>query len=314
MPHATPAYAAAAEANNRGVELQASGAIEEARASFNSALAFLPTSVDAHGNLAASFLHSGARHEAWSVLQQAVRIVPTATGMYSRMGTVLTAGKPLDSLPVRAKRAAASIAGAALRLAPTDSTLWCNLGLVLLAMGHGNRSERAYRRALSLAPNNADAWLGLSSTQSRQSAVETLLSALSLRLELHGSTAALYYNLGNHLHLGRYDVHISNLVASGSLSRVNPSHSISEHCNPERCGSTITMPAAATAEALRCFETATILQPQNADAYYNLGLAAQQVLCGACEYACEHQRPGVPCDLYCCMRVRSRISTFLSEL
>lgn len=277
------ALASAAVINNGGVALQNRGAFAEAQSAFRAALVISPVLPDAHSNLAASLLQSGHRRSAWQALRRAVELVPDAPALYVRLGSVLAGGQPLSALPLKARRVATAIALVAARLSPRDSSLWSNLGLALAAIGRSRVAERAYRRALELAPSGADAHLGLASTQPRLEAVETLRAALGLGSSLSGPIAAVYYNLGNHLHLGRHEPWAAAAVAAAAEAVMGaaalppsapPTLLSTEAASSEAAAATSA--AAVATVAVRCFEVATRLQPTYVDAYYNTALAAQQ--------------------------------------
>ena len=195
-----------AAASNRAALLLARGALAEAIAGWESAIALAPTLASAHGNLASAHHRAGAPGQAWDVLRRGVALLPDSSALYARLGAVLTSGRPLSTLPPRARRAAVSLARVAAKLAPLEGSRWCNLGLALAADGRPALAAQAYQRALSVAPASADAHLGLAASQPRAAAIATLRAALALGPQLRGTTAAnVYYNLGNLIHNGRLD-------------------------------------------------------------------------------------------------------------
>ena len=286
--HAPSAY------NNLASLLHARGAHAEAEECWSSAIRIAPQFASAHANLATALLQTGQRRKAWQILRRAVGVAPHASSLYTRMGSIIAtsrrrgAGAGLQSLPVEARRAAASIALTAARLAPAEPSSWQNLGLALASLG-GNATRaagRAHRRAIKLDPLSADAHLGLASTQPRDAAVGTLRTAIALTSSgrMRGPSAALYYNLGNLLHHGRHEDGAEDLLEMEFLERDEYSEEeleIAKRVARTWTGSLMLLrPAEAAAlsglEAARHFEQAARLQPSSSDAYYNLALAPQQ--------------------------------------
>lgn len=289
----------AAAYNNLAALQWSRRAHDEAQASWRAAISLAPRETDAHSNLAAALKQLGHTRSAWHVLTAAVALVPASSGLYARMGALLTAGRPLSVLSKRALRVALAVARTAVRLSPTEGPLWHNLALAMVAQGGPNataRAGRAYRRALALDPLSADNHVGLASTQPRDEATMTLRQAIGIASggTMHGPTAALYYNLGNLLQLGRYDAWRAH--ASAALDAVPVDSSSVLAAGGEDAGrhgggrATLVQGAArssllsalseapqlAAIEATRLFEVAARLRPTHADAHYNAALAPQQ--------------------------------------
>ena len=289
----TPSVAASSYNNLAGI-LHAAGRTAEAEACWMAAISTAPQLADAHSNLATALLQNGQRYRAFDVLRRAVSAIPDSAALYTRLGSILTSGRNLATLPEPARRAAFSIARAAVRLEPSSPALWQNLAFTLSNLGGRSAAARqAYRRALSLNPLVAEYHLGLASLQPRAEAVHTLRRAIALGPAVSGTRGALYYNLGNLLQSGRYDDDACRLLATtGICARDGDGEGEGAPLSvPKVQAEHVSVPAAATATAVRraevtaraaaeeasmCFRRATELEPLHSDAYYNAALAPQQ--------------------------------------
>ena len=189
------------ELNAHAAQLFYSGAASEAERAWRRALQLAPNYVEAHANLASALLSRTpttppARDEAWRALRMAVQLAPASSTFYARLGAMVVAGRPLQALPRPARRVVIRLAHSAARLRPADGALWCNLGLALATHGERRLAQRAYARAATLEPANAEAHMGLAGVQARGAALRTLRRACALV----PADARVYHNLGNLLH------------------------------------------------------------------------------------------------------------------
>ena len=189
------------ELNAHAAQLFYSGAASEAERAWRRALQLAPNYVEAHANLASALLSRTpttppARDEAWRALRMAVQLAPASSTFYARLGAMVVAGRPLQALPRPARRVVIRLAHSAARLRPADGALWCNLGLALATHGERRLAQRAYARAATLEPANAEAHMGLAGVQARGAALRTLHRACALV----PADARVYHNLGNLLH------------------------------------------------------------------------------------------------------------------
>ena len=189
------------ELNAHAAQLFYRGAASEAEQAWRRALQLAPNYVEAYANLASALLSRTpttppARDEAWRALRVAVQLAPASSTFYARLGAMVVAGRPLQALPRPARRVVIRLAHTAARLRPADGSLWCNLGLALATHGERRLARRAYARAATLEPANAEAHMGLAGVQARGAALRTLRRACALV----PADARVYHNLGNLLH------------------------------------------------------------------------------------------------------------------
>ena len=274
----TASSVAAAAHNNLAALLRHRGAAEAAEDHWQAAIDLVPTYVEAHNNLASSFILSHEPARAWRALNRAVTLVPHFGALYARLGAVLTRGEQLGSLPLPTRRRVASLARMAAALSPGDATLWCNFGLALASLGRMSHSARAYERAIRANPLSVDARLGLAAAQPSAEAASTLRAAIALGPSVAGGPFSLgraYHNLGNLLHHGRYDeLHEARRRAAAETGVT--SRAVADAGGERRLAAARAAAAAVAVEATRCFDAAAALDPSLVDAHYNAGLAPQQ--------------------------------------
>ena len=219
-----------------------------------------------------ALLQDGRHPEALRVLRHAVKLQPRAAELYVRLGSALVAGRSLSAMPLADRQAIATIARVAVSLQPSSSSLWCNFGLALAATGRPHEhAARAYARALERDPTHTEAYLGLASVQPRSEAVATLRLAL-LRGRGGGGTGHVYYNLGNLLQNGRFELAGSERAgalggACGAVAGAEESAG-TELIDGSPYGGAV---AQLAREAVGCFHAAARLQPSNPEAHYNRG-------------------------------------------
>lgn len=133
-----------------GIEHFESGRLEQARASFESALALAPDRASVLGNLGVTLYHLGQVEHAVPLLQRATAGDPTFLDAWVCLGLALER--------LGQWQAAADALGRALALSPAQALLWFRRGQCLMRLGQLQQALQAFGRALEADPGYGDAW------------------------------------------------------------------------------------------------------------------------------------------------------------
>ena len=161
---ADPGYAPAW--NNLGNLQRQSGDMAAAEASYLRALARLPSYPEALTNLAALRVEQGRLDEGLALYERALEVHPQHDQIHNNMGTVLLRLEHMERAEHHLRRALELGGGA---------PVWFNLSGALEGQGRTREATQALRRAVSIDPTYAPAWLHLGN----------LLAAGGLRSEAH---------------------------------------------------------------------------------------------------------------------------------
>ncbi|MES2537996.1 MAG: tetratricopeptide repeat protein [Pseudomonadota bacterium] len=134
----------------QGVEHFEGGRLEQARSTFEAALALAPGRPSVLGNLGITLFHLGHPEQAVPLLQQASAAAIPYAGAWNYLALAhesLAQWQPAVDALERAGE-----------LAPGHAALWFRKGQCLLRLGRVQEALQAYDRALALAPDFADAW------------------------------------------------------------------------------------------------------------------------------------------------------------
>jgi predicted membrane-bound spermidine synthase/tetratricopeptide (TPR) repeat protein len=133
--------------------LKRSGQIPQAQAAAQAAVARAPWSLAALDNCATFLLQAQAFDEAIALCDTAVRLAPDRSRSRILRGMALYAkGKDPDAITEFSR---------IVKLQPRNAFAWCRMGDIYREMNNRSLSEQAYREALRIEPNNADAQNGL---------------------------------------------------------------------------------------------------------------------------------------------------------
>lgn len=138
---------------NLGIILASEGSLAAAVDRFNLALFLDPKLANARLNLGLALKELEQYDEATKHLSSLLESNPDLVGTYNALaGIARERGDPYH---------ARTLVTHGLSLAPNDPDLHCLSGLILYDMGNYEPAAEAYRKALSLDPNHAEAELGL---------------------------------------------------------------------------------------------------------------------------------------------------------
>ncbi|MDH3703937.1 MAG: tetratricopeptide repeat protein, partial [Alphaproteobacteria bacterium] len=143
----------AAAHGNLGQVLQAQGRLEEALASFNTAVILAPSLAESHNNLATLQKDLGRLDDAIESYRMAIALRPDFAEAYCNYGSALQElGRPADALDCFQQ---------ALAIRPDFTDAYSNQGGVLRELGRIDEAAASYQQALTLAPDDASAQANL---------------------------------------------------------------------------------------------------------------------------------------------------------
>lgn len=177
-----------------------------------------PTSVQAHADLCAHLCRTGRRDEALALLDEVWKSRPDALWTLSLKAAVLDTERRTGE--------ALAVHEALVARAPNASVPWLNYGHALKALGRLAEAIQAYRRALTLDPENGFAWWGLADLRTvplHAEDVATMEVALN-RTKDDLNRIQLHFALGKALcDLGRFEASFHHYEAANGLrGRIAP--------------------------------------------------------------------------------------------
>jgi len=196
----------AAEAKTQfeiGNSQRSKGQLEEAIASYRTALQLSPDFAEVHNNLGTVFFLQGRLEDAINSFRDALSSRPDYVDAYRNLGIVLhSLGRTQDAVDVYQKT---------LALNPKDAEVCNNLGTILLARGHPREAADRFRTALSLKPDYADANVNLGNALKAHGQLEEAIVSYGDALTLSPGIAHTHYALGSALSdLGHVDAAIAS--------------------------------------------------------------------------------------------------------
>ncbi|MCD8544274.1 MAG: tetratricopeptide repeat protein [Sulfurospirillum cavolei] len=157
----------------------------------------------------------------------------------------------------------------ALSLSPNDAGMHHNLGSALHAQGKIAEAITSYTQALAFNPNDAELHYTLGVALYDNHQVNNAITALNKAVSLNPSYTDAYYNLGVALqHSGRLDEAIKAYTKAVSL---NPNYVVAYN----NLGVSL-YDKGQIDQAIKIFIKTLSLDPRYADAYFNLGNALQR--------------------------------------
>ncbi|MEQ1635578.1 MAG: tetratricopeptide repeat protein [Methylococcales bacterium] len=172
---------------NLGVIFAASGEIQEAIASYRKALQFKPNFTVAHFNLGILLQAEGLLPGAALHYRKAVALEPDFLEALGNLGIVLQQSGQLAE--------AEQCYGQALALRP-DAQGYYNLGTTLYGQGKHEEAIVAFREALKLDPQFADAWNALGETLRDRADMDEAIRCYKQALVVQPTHGRAKYNLG----------------------------------------------------------------------------------------------------------------------
>ncbi len=152
----------------------------------------------------------------------------------------------------------------AIRLKPDDAEAWHNLGVTYRNLQQHDQALQAYREAIRLKPDLAEAWNNLGNTYGKLQQNDQAIRALREAIRLQPDYALAWNNLGYTYHrLARYDQAIQ---ACREAIRLKPDLVAAWNNLGNTYGK-----LRQNDQAIRALREAIRLQPDYVEAWYNLG-------------------------------------------
>lgn len=170
-----------AELVTRGCEALNAGDLEQARASFEEAVARYPGEAVGHNNLGAFYLGLGDTAAAIGCFQRVAELLPERTNSHFNLGMALfQAGSYLEAATVFATAAA---------LNPEDPEAANNIGAARFMAGDLGSARTHFIKALGLQPNYPNAVLNLCDVEVAEGRVDAARELCEAYLEHHRDLA-----------------------------------------------------------------------------------------------------------------------------
>ncbi len=216
-----------------------------------------PTLADARVNLGLARLDAGRLGEAIHELEQAVALAPGAATPRLDLGTALRADGQLESALARFLEAAA--------LDPTLGAAHRNAAVCHQLLGRTDHALACYRRALALDPQDADSLTNLGVALLRAGQVDEAVAVHAAAVAAAPLMAEAWLNRATALQaMGRLDEAKASVERSLALAETAAGRTALGSLEAERG-----RPEVGVLE----HERALVLDPQHADAHWNLALA-----------------------------------------
>lgn len=184
---------------NLGVVLQAGGRLDEAQASYASALALEPDFADAHLNLGLLLNRRNRFAEALRHLRRLIEMRPANAEAHAHLAAALSGAGDREG--------ALASYHTALRLDSRFAGAYNNLGLLLRQLGRPERAEAAFRDAIAADPAFAEARVNLALLLFSGGSTSEARSCLGEAFKIRPGHAGTYSNL---LFLEAYDGSLSS--------------------------------------------------------------------------------------------------------
>ena len=172
--------------------------MEEARASFRSALEVKPDYADAYNSLGNTYYKAMELDRAIDCFHKALEIKPDFGVVHTNLGVALLDLGRLEEAEASLRRA--------LEVGPIFAETYSSLGITLQDLGRLAEAEASFRNSLKVRPDYAEAHNNLGNTLNLQGRLEEAADCYRMALELKPDYAEAYNNLGCALKdLGRLD-------------------------------------------------------------------------------------------------------------
>jgi tetratricopeptide (TPR) repeat protein len=247
----------AAARSNLGHVLRLGGDLDGAVRHLEHAVALAPTLADARINLGLARLDAGRVGDAIHELEQAVALAPGAAAARLNLGTALRADGRLESALARFLEAAA--------LDPTLGAAHRNAAVCHQLLGRADEALAGYRRAVALDPQDADSLTNLGVALLRAGQVDEAMAAHDAAVAAGPLMAEAWLNRAGALQaMGRLDEAQASVERSLALAETAAARTALGSLEAE-----LGRPEVGALE----HERAIALDPQQADAHWNLALA-----------------------------------------
>ncbi len=212
-------------------------------------------------NLANALTRLDRPDEALAAAEQACALDPHLAAAHANQGVALRALGRREAAAERFRRAAG--------LEPRNAEAHANLGVTLTELGQVQEAEAALETALVLAPDWADGWYNLANARLRQLRLPQAEAAYRRALALAPGHADAHANLAaTHKALGRKDLALAHYADAARLKPDDP-QVLQNHA--------LTLADLSRhAEAVPIYEAAIALDPAIASLHTNLGSALQE--------------------------------------
>jgi tetratricopeptide (TPR) repeat protein len=247
---------------NLGVALSHIGKLDDAMASYRTALAIKPEDAKTHYNAGVTLANLGQLDDAMASYKRALEIQPDFAEAHNNMGAALAELGRFD--------AAVESYALALQIKPDFAGAHNNLANALKNLGKRDEAVASYRRALQIKPDFAEAHNNLGSALKDLGQFESAAASYQRAVEINPDFAEAHNNLGNVLKsLGQFD---DALTSYRRALEIKPDFA-EAHNN---LGITLTT-SEHFDEITASFRRAIKIRPNFAEAYVNLGLALKNL-------------------------------------
>jgi len=183
----SPQYADAH--SNLGMALQSLGQFEAAAKSCATAVTLRPDYVEGYNNLAIVLQSLGRDDEAITTFKQAVTLRPTFVEALNNLAlALLRTGRSEESIPYFKR---------VIDLAPNEAANYNNLGNALFSLRRGDEAIEAFNRAILHRKNFPEAYSNLGSCLKLIGKISEAIEAIKMSLIIDPNFADAHNNLGN---------------------------------------------------------------------------------------------------------------------
>ena len=185
---------------NRGIGLKATGAMDEAEASYKKAIELCPEVAEYHNNLANLHYEMGLLTEAETNFRRALEIKPDYAAAKGNLGNLLRDLGHLEE--------AESLLRDAVKANPDSAMLHGSLGGVLNDQGRLDEAESVLRQAIGIDPQYAEAWNDLGNLLGYRGNSDEAVACFERALTIKPELAVCYLNFGRARNFTTDDPHI----------------------------------------------------------------------------------------------------------
>jgi len=157
-------------------------------------------------------------------------------------------------------------ANKALSIKPNNADAYYNMGIARQQQGNLEEAIKAYNKALSIKPDYADAYNNIGNALQQQGKLEEAIVAYNNVLTLKPDFAEAYYNMGiAHQKQGNLEEAIE---AYNKALSIKP-----DYADAYNIMGNVLKGQNKLEEAIEAYNKALVIKPDYADAYYNMGIA-----------------------------------------
>ncbi|CAN2535267.1 Photosystem+I+assembly+protein+Ycf3 [Methylocapsa aurea] len=231
------------------------GAIDEAAALYRGVLASFPRHADSLHLLGLLEVERGAPQAGLDLIGEAMSIAPGQAIHHNSRALAFRALGRFDE--------AVDDYRAAVALRPGSGELRCNLAIALTELGRGAEAAAHYAKAAECAPDRPEIWYNLANALAEIGPAAQVEAAFLRAIELEPRLVEAQANFGRWLmQRGRWSEAAARLTIAVRLA---PAAAYWNNL------AVVLQELGRHSEAIVCYESALTLQPDLADAHYNLG-------------------------------------------